>query len=182
MTRARRRPRSDKSRSNEGLAVGGSRIAAAAAARAAGDRARARRSGYDFAGPETRAMQDEDTANPGCLGCCRAKHCGRPRPEQPAGPARLPRRRANQHEGRSGALSGIRAALARLLDLEGRINRCRTEHQGAPSHSPGRARTPRLDGLCRLPVARTADRPGKKPSCGLCSIWAASCSTTARVS
>ena len=27
-----------------------------------------RRSGYDFAGAETRAMQDDDTANPGMLG------------------------------------------------------------------------------------------------------------------
>jgi sulfur-oxidizing protein SoxA len=26
-----------------------------------------RRSGYDFAGPDIRAMQDDDTANPGML-------------------------------------------------------------------------------------------------------------------
>src|SRR5215468_8259107 len=44
-------------------------VAAATAAAAAGEIAPAdRRSGYDFAGPETRAMQDDDTANPGMLG------------------------------------------------------------------------------------------------------------------
>jgi L-cysteine S-thiosulfotransferase len=37
--------------------------AASAAEIAPGDR----RSGYDFASPETRAMQDDDTANPGML-------------------------------------------------------------------------------------------------------------------
>ena len=38
--------------------------AAAPAEIAPGDRY----SGYDFAGPESRAMQDDDTANPGMLG------------------------------------------------------------------------------------------------------------------
>ena len=39
-------------------------VAAAAAEITPGDR----RSGYDFAGPDIRAMQDDDTANPGMLG------------------------------------------------------------------------------------------------------------------
>jgi sulfur-oxidizing protein SoxA len=39
-------------------------VAAAGEEIAPGDR----RSGYDFAGPDTRAMQDYDTANPGMLG------------------------------------------------------------------------------------------------------------------
>ena len=46
-----------------------------------------RRSGYDFAGPDTRAMQDDDTANPGMLGYCKERHCGRARPGRPTGRA-----------------------------------------------------------------------------------------------
>jgi len=43
-------------------------VAAAAAAMAAEIAPEDRRSGYEFAAPETRAMQDDDTANPGILG------------------------------------------------------------------------------------------------------------------
>ena len=42
-------------------------VTAAAAAATAEIAPEARRSGYDFAGPQTRAMQDDDTANPGML-------------------------------------------------------------------------------------------------------------------
>ena len=43
-------------------------VAAAAAAAAAEIALENRRSGYEFAAPETRAMQDDDSANPGILG------------------------------------------------------------------------------------------------------------------
>ena len=43
-------------------------VAAAAAATTAEIAPEERRSGYDFAAPETRAMQDDDSANPGILG------------------------------------------------------------------------------------------------------------------
>ena len=100
----------------------------AAAEIAPGDR----RSGYDFAGPDTRAMQDYDTANPGMLGVlqgetlwaskagatnwsCADCH-GDPRTSMKGVAARYP---------------AFEPALVRPLDLEGRINRCRTEHQVA---------------------------------------------------
>ena len=61
-----------------------------------------RRSGYDFAGPETRAMQDDDTANPGML-------------------------EVLQGETLWAAKAGARSpARSRRAD-----NRCRTEHQRA---------------------------------------------------
>ena len=69
-----------------------------------------RRSGYDFAGPDTRAIQDDDTANPRMLGgTARRDIVG----EQGRGDQlvvrRLPWRPANQHEGGGGALSGVRS-------------------------------------------------------------------------
>jgi L-cysteine S-thiosulfotransferase len=108
-------------------------IAAAAAAAAAGEIAPAdRRSGYDFAGPEIRAMQDDDTANPGMLGVLQGETLWVTK----AGAAG--RSCADCHGDARTSMKGVAArypafepALARPLDLEGRINRCRTEHQVA---------------------------------------------------
>jgi L-cysteine S-thiosulfotransferase len=108
-------------------------IAAAAAAVAAGEIAPAdRRSGYDFAGPEIRAMQDDDTANPGMLGVLQGETLWATK----AGTA--DRSCADCHDDARTSMKGVAArypafepALARPLDLEQRINRCHTEHQGA---------------------------------------------------
>jgi L-cysteine S-thiosulfotransferase len=108
-------------------------IAATAAAAAAGEIAPAdRRSGYDFAGPESRAMQDDDTANPGMLGVLQGETLWATK----AGTA--DRSCADCHGDARTSMKGVAArypafepALARPLDLEGRINRCRSEHQGA---------------------------------------------------
>ena len=111
------------------LAVVTATVVAAAAAEIAPED---RRSGYDFAGPDTRSMQDDDRANPGMLGVlqgealwaskagatnwsCAECH-GDPRTSMKGVAARYP---------------AFEPALARPLDLEGRINRCRTEHQVA---------------------------------------------------
>jgi sulfur-oxidizing protein SoxA len=103
-------------------------VAAAAAEIAPGDR----RSGYDFAGPDTRAMQDDDTANPGMLGVLQGETLWASK----AGTAN--RSCADCHGDAQSSMKGVAArypafdpALARPLDLEERINRCRTEHQGA---------------------------------------------------
>ena len=68
-----------------------------------------RRSGYEFMSRETRAMQDDDTANPGMLWVLDGEALWK----RKAGAAeqglrRLPRRRAHEHEGRRRALSGLR--------------------------------------------------------------------------
>jgi sulfur-oxidizing protein SoxA len=105
---------------------------AAGTALAAGIAPGERRSGYDFAGPEIRAMQDDDSANPGNLWVLQgetlwAKQVGA------AG-----RSCADCHGDARDSMKGVAArypafdaALARPLDLEQRINQCRTEHQGA---------------------------------------------------
>jgi sulfur-oxidizing protein SoxA len=91
-----------------------------------------RRSGYDFAGPETRAMQDDDTANPGMLGVLQGETLWAAK----TGAAEWSC--ADCHGDARTSMKGVAArypafepALARPLDLEGRINRCRTEHQVA---------------------------------------------------
>jgi sulfur-oxidizing protein SoxA len=110
------------------LAVVAATGAAAAADIAPGDR----RSGYDFAGPEIRAMQDDDTANPGMLGVLQGETLWATK----AGAAG--RSCADCHGDARTSMKGVAArypalepALAQPLDLEGRINRCRSEHQGA---------------------------------------------------
>src|SRR5690348_408595 len=92
----------------------------------------ARRSGYDFTGPEIRAMQDDDTANPGMLWVSQGETLWSER----AGTAG--RSCADCHGDARDTMKGIAARYpaydakaARPLDLEQRINRCRTERQQA---------------------------------------------------
>jgi sulfur-oxidizing protein SoxA len=101
----------------------------AAAAEIAPD---ARRSGYDFASPEVRAMQEDETANPGMLWVSQgetlwarkagaaAKSCQDCHGDVGAG-----------MKGVAARYPGFDPVLAHPLDLEQRINRCRTEHQRA---------------------------------------------------
>jgi sulfur-oxidizing protein SoxA len=107
-------------------------IAAAAAAAAAEIAPEDRRSGYDFAGPEIRAIQDDDTANPGMLGVLQGETLWATK----AGAA--DRSCADCHGDARTTMKGVAArypafepALGRPLDLEGRINRCRRERQRA---------------------------------------------------
>jgi L-cysteine S-thiosulfotransferase len=92
----------------------------------------ARRSGYDFAGPETRAMQDDDTANPGMLWVSQGeslwarKATGSGRSCQDChGDART------SMKGVAARYPAFDAVVGRPIDLEQRINLCRTEHQHA---------------------------------------------------
>ena len=91
-----------------------------------------RRSGYDFAGPESRAMQDDDAVNPGMLGVLQGETLW----ATPAGTGG--RSCADCHGDARAGMKGVAArypvfepALGGPLDLEMRINRCRAEHQGA---------------------------------------------------
>ena len=91
-----------------------------------------RRSGYDFMSRETRAMQDDDTANPGMLwvlegGALWTRKTG------PAG-----RACADCHGDARVSMKGVAArhpafdaAQGRPINLEQRINACRTDRQGA---------------------------------------------------
>jgi len=92
----------------------------------------ARRSGYGFASAETRVMQDDDTANPGMLWVSQGEGLW----TKKAGAAGLSCR--DCHGDAQASMSNVAArypafdaALGRPIDLEQRINLCRTEHQRA---------------------------------------------------
>ncbi|MEN3351754.1 MAG: L-cysteine S-thiosulfotransferase [Bradyrhizobium sp.] len=91
-----------------------------------------RRSGTSFMGPDSRAMQDEDTANPGMLWVLDGEALW----TRKAGTAN--KACADCHNDARVSMKGIAAhypafekALGRPVDLEGRINFCRSNHQQA---------------------------------------------------
>ena len=92
----------------------------------------ARRSGHDFASPETRAMQDDDTANPGMLWVSQGEGLW----TKKAGAAALSCQ--DCHGDARTSMKGVATrypvfdmARGRPVDLEQRINFCRTERQRA---------------------------------------------------
>lgn len=91
-----------------------------------------RRSGYDFASAEVRAMQDDETANPGMLWVLQGEGLW----TKKAGAA--DRSCRDCHGDARASMKGVAArypafdaALGRPVDLEQRINLCRTDHQQA---------------------------------------------------
>jgi sulfur-oxidizing protein SoxA len=110
-----------------------SALAVAAMASAAAEPApEARRSGYDFASPETRAMQDDETSNPGMLWVLQGETLW----AKKAGAA--DRSCADCHGDARTSMKGVAArhpaydaVLGHPIDLEQRINQCRTERQRA---------------------------------------------------
>jgi L-cysteine S-thiosulfotransferase len=92
-----------------------------------------RRSGYDFMSRETRAMQDDDTANPGLLWVLE----GRTQWNRKIGAAG--RACVDCHGDARLSMKGVAArhpafdaAQGRPLTLEQRVNRCRSDRQQAP--------------------------------------------------
>jgi sulfur-oxidizing protein SoxA len=92
-----------------------------------------RRSGYDFMGRETRAMQDDDMANPGMLWVLDGEALW----SRKAGAAG--RSCFDCHGDARSSMKGVAArypafdaARARPVNLEQRINLCRTRQQQAP--------------------------------------------------
>lgn len=105
--------------------------AALSAAAQAGDHTPAK-SGYDFAEPETRAMQDDDFSNPAMLWVDQGQALWG-KAEGAAG-----RSCASCHDDAGRSMKGVGAAypkyddkLGKLLNLEQRINQCRTRHMQA---------------------------------------------------
>jgi L-cysteine S-thiosulfotransferase len=91
-----------------------------------------KRSGYDDASPETRAMQDDDSVNPGFLWVQQGEAMWR----QQSGTGG--KSCADCH-GDPSSMRGVAArmpeydpSLHRPITLEQRVNQCRTERQGAP--------------------------------------------------
>ena len=114
-------------------AIPGLALAAALSLAASGAE---KRSGYQDAAPETRALQDDDTANPGMLWVLQGETLW----DAPAGSA------GRSCAGCHGPLAGMRGAatrypqfdpaLGRPITLAQRIDQCRTERQGAPALPP----------------------------------------------
>ena len=96
-----------------------------------------KRSSYDDASPQTRAMQDDDAANPGFLWVQQGQSLW----SQQAGPEN--RSCATCHGEAPSTMTGVAArypahdpALGRPVTLDGRIRQCRVERQGAPDLAP----------------------------------------------
>jgi sulfur-oxidizing protein SoxA len=91
-----------------------------------------RRSDYEFMGAQTRAMQDDDTANPGMLSVLDGEALWS------RGDGATNKSCADCHNDARASMKGVAArypayspALGRPIDLEARINLCRTEQQKA---------------------------------------------------
>ena len=128
-------------------------------------------------------MQDDDTANPGMLWVLQGETLW----AAPVGAAG--RSCADCHGDARASMKGVAArypafdpALARPLDLEQRINRCRTEHQGA---EPLAWESDDLLALTAFVARQSRGLPiavSAAPSCARFSILGKSCSGTAKVS
>jgi L-cysteine S-thiosulfotransferase len=112
-------------------------LAALAAACGLGALAAEKRSGYDDASPETRAMQDDDTVNPSFLWVQQGESLWSERTGSAGkscadchGEARASMR------GVAARYPAFDAKLGRPLTLEQRIEQCRIERQGAPALAP----------------------------------------------
>ena len=93
-----------------------------------------RRSSYETLSPETKAMQDDDTANPAMLWVLEGETAW----SRKAGEAN--KSCADCHKGAGETMKGVAARYPAFnekrnapVDLEGRINICRTEQQKAPA-------------------------------------------------
>jgi L-cysteine S-thiosulfotransferase len=91
-----------------------------------------RRSGYSFMAPDTQAMQDDNTVNPGMLWVLDGEKLW----SRKTGAA--DKACADCHQDARASMKGVAArypafdkALGRPVDLEGRINLCRVNHQQA---------------------------------------------------
>jgi len=145
-------------RTTAGLALAAALLGAAAAQ---GIPPAERRSGFDQMAPETRAMQADDTANPGMLWVQDGAELFA-RPPAPGAPACAGCHSESSLRGTAARYPAWDAADARPVDLEGRIDLCRTRHQGAtPLQREGRdllALTAYLANLSRgQPLAPPAD-------------------------
>jgi len=91
-----------------------------------------RHSGYSFMKPDTKAMQDEDTANPGMLAVLDGEALWKRKLGAPGKAC------ADCHQDAASSMKGVAArypafdqASGRPIDLEQRINACRSDHQQA---------------------------------------------------
>jgi len=125
-----------------------------------------RRSGYEFMGRETRAMQDDDTTNPGTLWLLDGEALWSRKVGE--------RSCADCHGEASSSMKGVATryptvdAKGRLLNLEQRINECRVARQKAPALAFESRDLLALTALVArqsrgLPIEIKVDETNKKP-------------------
>ncbi len=142
-----------------GLGLASVFAASLALAQAGEPRHDQRHSGYHDMGPALQKMQDDDTANPAML----FVQAGEALWQQKAGAAG--KSCADCHKDAAMSMKGVAARYPAIpaganqpVDLEGRINLCRTTQQQAPALAAESARAARTHSLCNPAVARPADR------------------------
>jgi len=123
----------------------------------------ARKSGFEFMGPSTQAMQKDDTLNPGML----SVKDGEALWQKPAGQSS--KACATCHAAAQSSMKGVAArypafddALKRPIGLSQRINQCRVQQQQATPLRPESADLLALESFVAmqsrgLPIAPTAD-------------------------
>ena len=116
-----------------------------------------RHSGYQDMGPDLRRMQDDDTANPAML----FVQAGKALWTEKAGTAN--KACADCHQDAAQSMKGVAARYPAIppggdkpVDLEGRINLCRTERQQAPALEP---ESPDLLGLTAYVALQSRGQP-----------------------
>jgi sulfur-oxidizing protein SoxA len=116
-----------------------------------------RHSGYQDMGPDLRKMQDDDTANPAML----FVQAGKALWQEKAGTAN--KACADCHQDAAQSMKGVAARYPAIppgasqpVDLEGRINLCRTERQQAPALEP---ESPDLLGLTAYVALQSRGQP-----------------------
>jgi L-cysteine S-thiosulfotransferase len=121
-----------------------------------------RHSGYHDMGPELRRMQDDDTANPAML----FVQSGEALWQEKAGSAQ--KSCADCHHDAAESMKGVAARYPAIppgadkpVDLEGRINLCRTERQQAPALAP---ESPELLGLAAYVALQSRGQPIAPPA------------------
>ena len=136
-------------------------LALAGPVAAAGIPPEARRSGFDAMSPDIQAMQRDETANPGLLWLQDGADlwAASPAPERPSctgchGDARASMR------GVAARYPAYDAAAGTAIDIQGRINACRTRHQGA---SPLAYESQELLGLVTYVAAQSRELPIAAP-------------------
>lgn len=98
--------------------------------------AQERRSGYDDAGPQVRAMQDDDMANPAFLWVQQGEALWARRVGEAGKSCADCHGAVSEMRGVAARYPEFDAARGRVVTLEQRVNLCRTDFQGAPALAP----------------------------------------------
>jgi sulfur-oxidizing protein SoxA len=116
-----------------------------------------RKSGADFMSPSTRAMQDDDTSNPGMLAALEGESIWKtPAGSENKSCTSCHGAAENSMKGAAAGYPAYHEATARPINLEGRVNLCRQDRQKA---SPLRAESKELLALTTYVALQSRGMP-----------------------